>query len=103
MQKGKKRTAHASPAHAVTNSNHPRKTRTRQINLKGLAYFTRWAVLRQEKQNLMKGCYRLMTDRQAEHRPFFEFFLFLLGRTEQPIDQVMIAWLAAHPIGGADA
>ena len=36
-----------------------------------------------------------MTDRQTERRPFFEFFLFLLGRTEQPIDQVMIAWSAA--------
>ena len=33
-----------------------------------------------------------MTDGLIEHRPFFEFFLFLLGRTEQPIDQVMIAW-----------
>lgn len=44
-----------------------------------------------------------MTDRLTEHRPFFEFFLFLLGRTEQPIEQVMIAWSAAHPIGGADA
>lgn len=44
-----------------------------------------------------------MTGRRTERRPFFEFFLFLLGRTEQPIEQVMIAWLAAHPIGGADA
>ena len=103
MQKSKKVTAYASPAHAVANSNHPGLEPEHESIPEGQCYFTRQKVLRQEKQILMKGNNKMLTNRQTAHRPFFEFFLFLLGRTEQPIDQVMIAWSASHPIGGDPA
>lgn len=44
--------------------------------------------------------YKLMTDRLKE---LLAFLLFDLARHEQSPVLVSTAWMAAHPIGGADA
>ena len=76
-------------------------------------HFIRWAVLRQEKQNLMKGCYRPMTKRltdiiteirqDQELAEALKALCHFIRSAELPAEIAAASWAAAHPQGGIRA